>query len=60
MKGISLGNKLQVILVVAAVITVLMPNASCVAPPPQNITATVDNKNSLVVHIQGSVKASGK
>lgn len=60
MKRISLGNKLQVILSAVAIITVLMFNASCVTPPSQNITATVDNNNSLVVHIQGSVKASGE
>ena len=60
MKRISLGKKLQVILVTATVITVLLPNASCATPPPQNITATVDNNNSLIVHIQGSVKASGE
>jgi len=60
MKRISLGNKLQVILVAAAVITVLMPNASCTKPSPQNITAIVDNNNTLIVHIQGSVRSPGE
>ena len=41
MKRISLGNKLQVILVVAAIITVLLPIASCVNP--QKHTWNVNN-----------------
>jgi hypothetical protein len=60
MKRISLGNKLQAILVIAAIVTMLMPNASCAKPPPQNIAAAVDVNNSLIVHIQGSVKAPGE
>ena len=60
MKRSSIDNKLRAILMIAAIITVLMPIASCANLSPQNITATMDNKNSLIFNIQGPVKAPGE
>jgi len=38
----------------------LMPVASCAQPSTSNITATMDSNNSLIFHIQGSVKTPGQ
>ncbi len=60
MKRIFLGNKIQSILFIAAIVIVLMPIPSCANPSPPNATATIDKNNNLIFNIQGSVKSPGE
>jgi hypothetical protein len=50
----------QSILTIAALVTVLMPAGSCTNSPPLNVTAMIDDNNSLICHIYGSIKAPGQ
>ena len=50
----------RVFLLAAAIVTMVLPLASCTNPSPQKITATVDGSNGLIFHIHGSVKAPGE
>jgi hypothetical protein len=59
MNRILFCNKVKSILLVAAIIVVLIPVSGCSNTSLQNITATIDNNNSLIFHIQGSAKTPG-
>ena len=75
MKRISFGHRWHSILFIAAIAAILFPITGCVnssqnsttninvnniVSSTQNITATIDTNNSLIFHIQGSVKTPGE
>jgi hypothetical protein len=63
MKRISFDSKCRFILIIAAMLAVMVVSTvSCANPSSQNIkvTATMDDFNSLIFHIRGSIKTAGE
>jgi hypothetical protein len=59
MKRISLSSKIKLVFTITALLAVLIPVSSCSTISLRDITAVADNNNSLIFHVNGSVKSPG-